>query len=67
MWPVSHLLVVHKEVRTFAEVVVLGSRADIYFSALVVMNSSLKDGNLLKLKGIGTMLSPDCPFVRLSS
>lgn len=54
MCPVSHLLVVHKEVKMFAEVVVLGSRVDICFSALIIMNLSLKDGILLKLKRIGT-------------
>lgn len=54
MWPVIHLLVVHEEVKMFAEVVVLGSRAGSCFSALIVMNLSLKDSNLLKLNGIGT-------------
>lgn len=63
MCPVSHLMVVHKEVKMFAEVVVLGSRVGICFSALIIMNLSLKDSNLLKLKGIGLLLgcpSDDC-------
>lgn len=38
----------------FAEVVVLGSRVGICFSALKTMNFSLKDSNFLKLKGIST-------------
>lgn len=54
MCSLSHLLVVHKEVKMFAEVVVLGSTVGICFSALIIMSLSLEDSNLLKLKGIGT-------------
>lgn len=49
MCAVSPLLVVHKEVKIFAEAVVLGSRVGICFSGLKIMNFSLKDSNLLKL------------------
>lgn len=52
--PVSHLPIVHKEVKMFAEVVVLGSRVGSCFSALKTINFSLKDSNFLKLKGIST-------------
>lgn len=49
MCAVSPLLVVHKEVKIFAEAVMLGSRVGICFSGLKIMNFSLKDSNLLKL------------------
>lgn len=54
MWPVSHILAVHREVGRLTEVAVLGKRAGICFSAVIILNSSLQDNNLLQLQSIGT-------------
>jgi len=64
MWPISHTAVVHKEVRKFAEVVVLGSRAGFCFSALIILNLSLQENNLLQLQAIDMNTFH---FVRVSS
>lgn len=49
LWPVSHILAVHREVGRLAEVA-----SGICFSAVIILNSSLQENNLLQLQSIGT-------------